>query len=505
MAELDEILRHDPAARDQYRLHAAVHMALDDKDSIGKILALPAPPRSPRWLIPLAAAAAAVAILGLSWWSTEKKLPVLNPSMAAQTSEEPAIAITITTTGVRWNLPQVPAGGESLHHGRVSLSAGDLSLSMLNGPEITVRGPAEFDLLGSSEFNLISGQAAFRTRGGRPPFILHVGHGAVVDHGGEFAANATPDGDAQVRVFNGEVTISTLGQSGGTLEEWKLPKGKALLVASSIIPSDEPEASFLRIPLQVYPGPSTASDAYPLAIRKSTPVAYWRFETMNGDRMVPDEISGSYPLQLNGNARLEGGKQKYLAVNPVDASGFASNPVSVPGLDTPRGRTVEFLMYSTSERTASAVALEQDVPVLPSSSTHHAPDLVLIERTGRTGEDTDHIHPDFSIRGLTRSPAGYDGGVNLYSRESHLLYHWVHVALTSGPDGVHLFIDGELSDQASSSLPNHNVNVRAIVGRLQPDPRDQFRQWSGAIDELALYDRPLSAAEIKAHAKAVTR
>jgi hypothetical protein len=124
---------------------------------------------------------------------------------------------------------------------------------------------------------------------------------------------------------------------------------------------------------------------------------------------------------------------------------------------------------------------------------------------GRKGEHIGHIHPDFALRAMLRSPAGYVGGTNLYSRESHLLHRWFHVAAVHDGTSVRLYLDGELSATTPASLPFHNARLRPIIGRLQPHPQDELRQWVGGIDEVALYGRALSAEEIRTHADALRR
>ena len=66
-----------------------------------------------------------------------------------------------------------------------------------------------------------------------------------------------------------------------------------------------------------------------------------------------------------------------------------------------------------------------------------------------------------------------------------------------------LFVDGAPSDSATTSLDFHNAILRPIIGRLQPNPRDELRQWIGGIDEVAIYGRALTEAEIRAHAEAL--
>jgi hypothetical protein len=239
----------------------------------------------------------------------------------------------------------------------------------------------------------------------------------------------------------------------------------------------------------------------------SSPAAYWRFESLDPERRVPDETC-DHPLQLHDLARLGGeAPQRYLLVNKSDAAGFGLVRDGIAGLDTARGVTVECLVFSSAENHGTAVAFEladlpPRLPDLP-RGIRHAPQTFTIERMGRKGEHIGHIHPDFALRAMFRSPAGYVGGTNLYSRESHLLHRWIHVAAVHDGARILLYVDGQLSDSTTTSLTFNDARLRPIIGRLKPLPGEDLRQWIGGIDEVALYGRALPATEIRAHFSAL--
>jgi hypothetical protein len=275
-------------------------------------------------------------------------------------------------------------------------------------------------------------------------------------------------------------------------------------VSSVLSPGAKPADQFLRVhPVSITPLPVHLGDAsYANRVLASAPVAYWRFETIDSQQQVPDE-AGNHPLELRGKSKLEGtGSGRFMITNDREFSGFATTREPIPGLDTSHGSTVECLLFSTAEKYATAIAFEvpgaKRQPDTPSFIQHNT-QIFLIERMGRKGEHIGHIHPDFSLRALFRSPPGHLGGINLYSRESHLLHRWVHVAAVREGTRILLYVDGQLSDSAEVSLPFGNFALRPIIGRLQPLAEGDHRQWCGGIDEVAIYDRPLSAEEIRAH------
>ena len=324
--------------------------------------------------------------------------------------------------------------------------------------------------------------------------------------GSDFSADVGSDHTAEVRVFENELVASTVGPSGDTLEELQLKPGKSTLINSRLSAGTRPASGFLRLPPVPLTVPPGGEQAYAAAVMRSSPLSYWRFEQTNQEGQVPDETGGR-PLQLMERARITGSEhQRYLVTNAGDASGFAIPAEGLADLDTARGLTIEAMLFSSSEGYGTALALElidAPPPGKKWSKLRHAPQTFILERMGRKGEHIGHIHPDFALRSMFRSPAGYDGGINLYSRESHLLHRWFHVAAVHDGTSIRLYLDGELSATTPASLPFHNARLRPIIGRLQPHPQDEKRQWIGGIDEVALYGRALSAEEIRAHAAAL--
>lgn len=503
--ELDQILSRDPAARDHYRNHVAVHLALADLAADGKAIPFPRRPRVAKW--PAFAAAAVVLAGGAAWWSLRDRHDAPAPLAGEEEPANLVLAVISAATDLRWNRSAPAAPGRTLGPGTVRIYQGTLSFSLVGGQSVHVQGPAEFELLENGEFVLQRGPAAFRSIGSKAPFVVHLPKGALVDMGSEFSAEVANDGTAEVRVFERELTASTVGSSGRTLEEQQLQAGASILVNARLSPASRPASGFLRVPPAPLMVPPGGEQAYAAAVLASDPAVYWRFETAGKDRQVPDE-TGRHPLQLMARARLSGHEsQRYLVVNESDAAGFATPPDGIPGLDTARGITVECLLFSSAENHGTAIALERAEPgPLPPDNDptiRHAPQTFALERMARRGEHIGHVHPDFALRAMFRAPAGYRGGLNLYSRESHLLHRWIHVAAVHDGASIRLYLDGRLSDSTASSLPFQNALLRPIIGRLQPASTNQTRQWIGGIDEVAIYGRALTGSEILGHAEAL--
>lgn len=504
-AELELLMRADPQARDRYRLFGAIHLQLaagHREATAGRKM-----PRPRRVAWPLTALAAAVVLLitGLAlWWPPRGREQSRTAAVAV-----PVLGVTARAVGVSWDAPEPPTGGTKLRPGLITVAKGGLALDLVGGQSLTVRGPATFELINERELMLHSGDASLRTLRADSPYIIRVPGGAVVNPGCEVSVKVAADGTSQVHVFEGTANASVTGPGDSTREERQLHAGETLRIAASLEPGTADAASFLRALPPDAGEPSPAGAPYAAAVGNSGPLAWWRFEEVAaGARVMPE--AGNQPLVLRGRPAILGqAGRRFLATDDELAAGFATTERAIDGLDSDSGLTVECLIFPVSEQYGTVIALDQpDLPppgVAPFANVRHPPQRMVIERMGPSGSKIGHVHPDFALRAMMRSPAGYAGGINTYSSESHLFHRWVHVAFTHDGTILRLFIDGRESDHASAPLPRHRAALRPIIARLQPHPEDEPRQWCGGIDEVAVYDRPLSAPEIRAHHAALGR
>ena len=505
-AELEEILRHDPAAREYYRWHAAVHVALTER--AGNLKFEPKNlirPSFGKRLLAVAAILTHCAVPAWLWWQhhhAETKREIAKEEVRENL---PVAAVVSAATGVQWSAEPEAKAGMVLHAGELNVSQGSLWLSLPNGQTVFLQGPARVELINADEFAVLAGKVAFRseTESEDAPFIVHLPKGALVDRGSEFSVNAGRDGGTDVLVFREKLAVCTLAASGRTREERALGPGQSMGLNGDFAPVTSALSDFLRVPPPPRSEGSSGSGTYPAAVKASAPAAYWRFEEEGSGRTVPDEM-GSSPLLLVENAALVGdSSHRYLSVDNTANSGFAI-PRDATFAFKPAGAfTVECLLYSASEDYGTAVAMESVGPA-PSGAgvprhLRHAPQYFSLERMGRRGQHIGHVHPDFALRSLFRVPAGYEGGINVYSKESHLIHRWVHAVTTCDGKTIRLFVNGKLSDEVPATLDFTGTAMRPIIGRLQPHPGDERRQWIGGIDEVAVYPRALSPEEVAAH------
>ena len=502
-AKLEGILSKNPAAREYYRLYMATHLEL--AEAVPQMHFAPATHTGwfRRFRGPLAVAALVPLAFGLALWAPWRA-----------TRQAPAgkvLAVTSVIKDVRWSLPEPPAAGSSLHAGRIELTAGTLALAFSGNQIVTLAAPTDFELIDENEIFLHRGNASLRIVGDGSPYVIRVPHGAVVDLGTEFSVKVAADGTADVWVFEGKALVS-LTSGASTAKQESLTAGQSLRIGETLVPSPAKAADFIRpLPGTGIPE-SPAGASYATAVKSSRPTAWWRFEDGGPGTPVSNEAGGQ-PLDLHGTPKIAGTQEgrHYLYTDLGEHSGFAMPARGLDDLDTPQGLTIEFLCHSSSEEYGAIVVMElygQDYSAAArKAGFHHAPSRAVVERMGRKGTHIGHVHPDFAIRSMLRSPASYtyQAGTNAYSSQSHLLHRWMHVAMSYDGKHIRLYIDGELSSEVTAREKSLGESLRPIIGRVQPDPRDDARQWSGGIDEVAFYPRPLAPEEIRSHASSLQK
>jgi len=102
-----------------------------------------------------------------------------------------------------------------------------------------------------------------------------------------------------------------------------------------------------------------------------------------------------------------------------------------------------------------------------------------------------------TLRYLHRYPLGTGGGTNIYTTTSYDDGAWYHVAMVKSDDTIALFINGEeVGTAADSSIFNPGDAFGVALGCLD-DERGLARMFPGAMDDVRIYSRPMTQAEIQ--------
>jgi hypothetical protein len=521
-SRLRELLRDDPGAQDLYRsfmsVHAQLHLdysagstpvAMPGGSSMpaapaappdptgGELFGGPARPWPPSPAIGGAVAASLLAIgLAAALWPRDRRE---GPASAAarpttKVASAPKLALVIKLDGVRWESDggPPPAEGEVVSSRRLRLVSGRATLAFLSGVTLTMEGPADVDLVAIDRVFCRRGKLRARVPEGAEGFVVAAPGSAVADLGTEFAINVEDDGRARVMVFEGEAEAAVLDEEG-TPERSQLvspreafdidPRSGAITEAVAI-----GAESFVTSPVLV--PPSLALDpSYPASVLGLGPWGYWRFEAM-ADGAVPNAISGGPSLCAFGSVgvAIAGDGNGCIAFPDGDSNRYLTLDGSWP-LPKDPGYAVELWALPQEFDHATLLALR----VKPSGGTfplHYS----LLELTAP------RRHPLWkpaSVRLLHRWPPGAGGGTNVFSDRLYSPYRWHHLVAQKNGDRMELYMDGAL-EHALPLDPGHSTApCEVLIGQMTTG--QGARPFFGRIDELALYDRPLTAEEIRGH------
>ncbi len=224
---LNELLRRDHRARDEYLLRVALHARLASDPELfastaataavewrGALEAKKAKPSqtavrtetSPvKWLWPALAMAATLALIAVTAWGMWRRSP--KPDSGAASS---AVAMLVRSVDARWG-QGTPAlrMGSPLPPGLLRLEAGMAQVVFYQGARMVFEGPAELRLVSVTEAELASGRLLAEIPPPARGFRLRTAQGELMVPGSAFGVATTPE-QTEVQVFDGEVELRPL-------------------------------------------------------------------------------------------------------------------------------------------------------------------------------------------------------------------------------------------------------------------------------------------------------
>jgi hypothetical protein len=436
--------------------------------------------------------------------------PGKSPAPAGPDQPGIELATVIKSEDVRWaaNSGVTPNEGGVVAAGRLRLQSGRLTLAFFSGVVLTVEGPADLELVAADRVFCHHGKLRARVPHGAEGFTVLAAGYEVVDLGTEFALNQEPGGKAQVMVFKGEAAVSMLGKDGRSVRA-------ALLDVKQSIEIDPEAGRIQEMPLQpeafiplaeFMPPPLELAPGYAAEILASKPWGYWRFDSLV-DGMVPNEVAGRPGLKALGGAvveRLPNGNHWARFWPDKHAQAFLMDGEWTP----PRasGYAIELWVQADlpSPKAFGQTAL---VSLITKDNDKVENHLAYLELTARGKRSP---HEPCAIRFVDRWPAG-QWGANIFSRRTVVPSLWRHVVGQKSGDTVELYVDGVCVGRSPAKVnakdPEDAATMacRLLIGRLKqrstPPHISEIRAFEGRLAELAVYDHPLTAEEIRRHAQ----
>jgi hypothetical protein len=225
------------------------------------------------------------------------------------------------------------------------------------------------------------------------------------------------------------------------------------------------------------------------------PWAYWRFEALNNG-MVADEVVGGPSLRATGPVKVIGTPDHNRCLE--FGAEYKEQCVAMDGLWEPPGDpgyAVE--LWALPARIGHAALASLIAPGPPKEEYKH---LFLVELTAN---DRQSLLAPGLFRFLHRWPPGDSGGDNLFSMRHYVPNRWHHLVAQRSGSQLELYVDGVPTQPVTPQSASVSEPCQLLLGRLKPIPRPigrvHSRPFVGLVDELALYNRPLSAEEIRHH------
>ncbi len=389
--------------------------------------------------------------------------------------------------------------GQRLTSGTLKLDQGFVQMEFMSGAVVAIEGPAELQIHSKDAATLLSSSVSAHVPPRARGFVLNAPKAAIVDLGTEFGVSVTPAGTSEVEVLSGEVELSLLGDDGNTLISQRVKEAtrisvnreQDLLQTITAKPKDLPKIvayEEMALPL---------TDEYAELIRRDAPLLYWRFEdtddSQTANHLVRNEMGPNHAGMLRHGK--DGGKNiqvtnGYLRLQRSDSSRYLISENPIEGLNQ-GPYSIEFWMKPDDLQHATVLG------VFPESRKDNRIFLNVFEVV----TNTFMIHEPGALRFLHRTPptASFETGTNAFTRGLCVPGQWHHVVAVKNVDAMEIYLNGTLASRVplAEGKVDGSGNFHLIIGQLTADA--DWRQFSGAIDEIAVYSRTLSPNDIERH------
>ena len=245
---MNELLRADPAARDEYILRIELHSRLASEPDLfastqSHSSPLPAPEGTtpPQKIVTLQsshdgrrkkivwalALAACLVLIAAGWWGLRLARPT---ARGAATSK--AVAMLSRTADARWDAHgEIPRLGSPVEPGWLRLEAGLAQIVFYSGARVVIEGPAEFQLISQNEASCRRGRVTAEVPSQAHGFRVGTAEATVTDLGASFGLEVK-DRRTDLHVFKGKVTLHCAAHAADQI----LAEGTGALIETSAPP-----------------------------------------------------------------------------------------------------------------------------------------------------------------------------------------------------------------------------------------------------------------------------
>jgi hypothetical protein len=496
---LNELLRSDATARDEYILRLELHARLASEPDLfaqadeNKIAVveniLPLQPqqsaraRKTKWVLGLAACAA---LLLIGWWV----LRFSHPSERQRTTSK-AVAMLNRVVDAQWNQrDEAPRLGAPLEPGWLRLKSGFVQIVFYSGARVVLEGPADFQLISASEVSCPSGRLTAEVPPQARGFRVGTPQMNVTDVGTVFGLDVKAS-RTELHVFKGSVEFQTTSGAKQDLKE-----GVGAVRENS------------RPARPIAADPKAFASLFDLQFKSSAAEVLRREQCRAASSRLDEDPS----LLVHFDFEQTDASEWRLR----NASGRkdAARDGTIVGCQWTEGRwsdkhALEF--RSVNDRVRLSVPGEYEALTLAAWVRVQGLDRQINSLFMSDGFDAGTVH--WSIRhdgvlALTTigsEPGGYQICTSPQALTLNQFGLWVHLAVVIDGGAKHVvhYLNGGLaSEQALNIKPPFRVGAAEVGnwnarGFPKNDPF-MIRNFGGAMDEFCLFGRALSADEIRA-------
>jgi hypothetical protein len=376
----------------------------------------------------------------------------------------------------------------------MKLVEGYAQITFDGGAKVIIEAPVEIKLQNTAKAYLQSGKMSATVPVEARGFTLNTPSSSIVDLGTEFGVHVKEDGSSDIHVFEGKVSLLA-GKIDGLV-------GKLFDTVEQIIEAGQAK--------RVYAGSSRIRDIqfgqtafvwdmpspYEQAVRRSKPTGYWRFGRENRKMCVNSIDSARHVAKYVGSIDFDNHGPGLGDGKPNDSlvlDGRGNNYMLIENITSRRlqnGGSSLVLWLRADEVRDQSIITNETAEGQPSWFSRY----LFMEENGQlvfiVYSETDEIYEGRSVETCL-----------IRSRQTVQTGRWYHIAITISRDYAAMFIDGRLEAAAYEHIEQFDGSDSAwyLCTRANISPADESDAppINGAIDELVIYDRALSAEEIE--------
>jgi hypothetical protein len=392
----------------------------------------------------------------------------------------------------------IPCVDPELYPGSYTLARGLVELAFVDGGKVIVEAPSEFVIENASKIYLLKGQLSALIENTRVPFIVRTLNSKVVDLGTEFGVRANADGTMEAHVFQGKVRLESqehLRRPALLLESGQAARADSAGVTTQ---TEADPLRFVRHQEFTVKKQAAKGSAYcrwqELVYQIHRDPALAAHYTFEQDIRRSDQLKNQAPTargQLNGILEGQESRPQWVPGRWPEKTALFFDRSAVQRVRIP----ADWRLCTTGPITLGAWIKLEEAPADFISGMYGG----IILSNGK--EDNYNYHFSYGLY--------YENHMMIYMRAQGYDFHtkgpdldltidqWHFLSVTHDNQQVCFYVDGKPMKTAKKSFAGAPVFADLLIGGMESWEQPKYR-FHGLIDEVMIFNRILSDAEIQA-------